>query len=533
MDNEGLKTLIEWGRQYGAIIEDDFYVVQDTKGSGVCSRRPIKGGVQPMISCPRELAVTCESMKDVLIDAPADLSEYLIARAGFCVHVILNDRNKGSKWGAYIDTLPRSFDTPMYYSETELAWLKGTTIYNSVPDYLQMWKDEYERMLPLVPEEYKDDYTFDLFKWVCTVFTSRAFPSRLVFEERDHSESYPVLLPLLDIFNHAEKIRITWKCLPGSICLVPESDIPEDKEIFNNYGAKSNEEFLMGYGFVIPANAYSHATFKLGGYDSKQGEKHPALAKVYHLQKQDPRLPASLIDALIDLETPGFDVDNDRRRFVVAVNMARILAMRYLGIHVADDEEINKYSDSSRFQNARWYCEEQRTIIKDALVNVLKDTIGWEAPSECEDVRELCALFGKYVMSRGYSLMSFMGSKNGVVEFAVNEMPGFDTIDSIIEAGWEDQILLLAIVYEAYSDNVAVGRSYDLKDVLESFDAINDPEGFGAQIMKEVVSPFSEYNAEIFDEKIFTAGRLNAAGALMDRMSISLEDFGYSCVVVV
>ena len=42
-------------------------------------------------------------------------------------------------------------------------------------------------------------------------------------------------------------------------------------EIFNNYGAKPNSEFLLGYGFTLPANPDDTIVLKIGGLGGSGG----------------------------------------------------------------------------------------------------------------------------------------------------------------------------------------------------------------------------------------------------------------------
>ena len=53
------------------------------------------------------------------------------------------------------------------------------------------------------------------------------------------------------------RARITWRCDEDSLAFVSEDGVTPaqvGQQVFNNYGPKSNEEFLVGYGFCIPDN---------------------------------------------------------------------------------------------------------------------------------------------------------------------------------------------------------------------------------------------------------------------------------------
>ena len=90
------------------------------------------------------------------------------------------------------------------------------------------------------------------------------------------------LLPYVDFTNHAFKYPITWTYAPNiqHVDTLVKSDgtlsseahvlfaagrtIPSGAEVLNNYGAKTNEEFLFGYGFTLRDNPMDEVTVVLG-----------------------------------------------------------------------------------------------------------------------------------------------------------------------------------------------------------------------------------------------------------------------------
>lgn len=109
-------------------------------------------------------------------------------------------------------------------------------------------------------------------------------------EEVPRSLVGPVLLPGMDIFNHARGVPVTWRYpfLPDTnsskqpspsesaeskaedaqrrrgVALELGYRVPAGEQVFNCYGGKSNEEFLCGYGFVLPEGADDQLTLVLG-----------------------------------------------------------------------------------------------------------------------------------------------------------------------------------------------------------------------------------------------------------------------------
>ncbi|SMR48989.1 unnamed protein product [Zymoseptoria tritici ST99CH_1E4] len=125
-----------------------------------------------------------------------------------------------------------------------------------------------------------EPYTWPLFKWAVTMFTSRFFLLACLASVRQQvlgclqgrparpatnstcryvagvaeDQDFPVLFPVIDIPNHSPAARVDWAFDPGRFSITIKDPIPGGEEVYNNYGPKSNDELLLGYGFCIPDN---------------------------------------------------------------------------------------------------------------------------------------------------------------------------------------------------------------------------------------------------------------------------------------
>lgn len=145
-------------------------------------------------------------------------------------------------------------------------------LFISLKDEQEEGKGEYSHDLEaqswgLDEDAYKP---LKLFRWATTIVGSRAFPPRLV-QGADRPLTGPILVPGLDAFNHARQARVTWtyhqgpeqnvgasEALEGpkkaeKVTLTIHSGLYKDKQVFNSYGPKSNEDFLASYAFVDPS----------------------------------------------------------------------------------------------------------------------------------------------------------------------------------------------------------------------------------------------------------------------------------------
>lgn len=74
--------------------------------------------------------------------------------------------------------------------------------------------------------------------------------SRVSAEDQD----FPVLFPVIDIPNHSNDARVDWAFDPGRFSITVKDGTSPSSEVFNNYGPKSNDELLLGYGFCTASN---------------------------------------------------------------------------------------------------------------------------------------------------------------------------------------------------------------------------------------------------------------------------------------
>ena len=54
--------------------------------------------------------------------------------------------------------------------------------------------------------------------------------------------SFPVLYPVIDIFNHRFGAKVEWQLNGGTFSLYLEEKVEQKQQIFNNYAPKGNEE---------------------------------------------------------------------------------------------------------------------------------------------------------------------------------------------------------------------------------------------------------------------------------------------------
>ncbi|CDO92123.1 unnamed protein product [Kluyveromyces dobzhanskii CBS 2104] len=202
--------------------------------------------------------------------------------------VYVDGVNVTDQFAPYVMALPSEVDSPLVWNARELGLLNGTNLYISLKDKLQSIYNEwwgciknttfqqkqydigqlsieeiYDQITSKVfSGEKLDFFSFPAFLSSHLIFTSRAFPERII--NPDCAEFNVILLPVLDLLNHENRSRIQWSCSnEGSFVFEKLEKVEKGTEICNNYGAKGNEELLYGYGFVIEGNEFDNLALKL------------------------------------------------------------------------------------------------------------------------------------------------------------------------------------------------------------------------------------------------------------------------------
>lgn len=180
-------------------------------------------------------------------------------------------KKETSIWKPCIDALPKTLDEinlPMFWTSQQREWLKGTNIDGDCELKLIKWKKEYALLKEKLPDLDWELLSIEKYLWACSIFSSRAFPGRLIYCTEEEEKLYgakefylSVLLPIVDIANHKPLTPVSWDTNPnqqgGGLAYSILYPVHAGCEVFNNYGPKGNEELLMGYGFTIDVHSPS------------------------------------------------------------------------------------------------------------------------------------------------------------------------------------------------------------------------------------------------------------------------------------
>ncbi|KAI0185199.1 SET domain-containing protein [Xylaria flabelliformis] len=179
-------------------------------------------------------------------------------------------RQENSSWWPYIRTLPQPEHMtgmlPVVWPTADVEFLRGTNAYVAVQEIRSALKKEYKQAMKFLPEKFQYEYTRPLYYWAYCIFTTRSFRPSLIFPDADSLslpckiDDFSILLPLFDIGNHSPLAKTAWVTDEDSRTCMLRTGQPYSagQQVYNNYGAKTNAELLLGYGFVLPEGEDFH-----------------------------------------------------------------------------------------------------------------------------------------------------------------------------------------------------------------------------------------------------------------------------------
>ncbi|WPH00255.1 ribosomal lysine n-methyltransferase set10 [Acrodontium crateriforme] len=224
-------------------------------------------------------------------------NDFAIEAIGFWYLMAQYINRATSFWRPYLETLPppeEGIPTALAFllndASNDREWLEGTDVLHTAEGRFEVYERYYATGIVILREAGIDTepFTWHLFLWAVSMFTSRSFSSRAlrpvdgnkywatykdsptnrgrrqtVLLDMSHTPAadldFPVLFPVLDAGNHDPKASAEWNFEQGRFGLVTHDSYAAGDEVFNNYGSwKPNAELLMGYGFCIPNNEADH-----------------------------------------------------------------------------------------------------------------------------------------------------------------------------------------------------------------------------------------------------------------------------------
>ena len=156
---------------------------------------------------------------------------------------------QNEKWKFYFELLPQDFSSfPIFYTDKEMEYLKGSPFVHQIYEKKMELKLDYEKICKHIPEFSK----FSFMKFI----KARMLIGSRIFGVEINKKPTDVLAPFADLLNHKRPKQTHWYYDDKINSFVIQSldNIKEGEEIFDSYGPKTNNRFLLNYGFALETN---------------------------------------------------------------------------------------------------------------------------------------------------------------------------------------------------------------------------------------------------------------------------------------
>lgn len=172
------------------------------------------------------------------------------------LHLLNEKFNASSNFLPWIQMLPDTFETPMFWSDEELQDLMGSTVYSVTKKRKQTLTADYNNIFGVLFDEFpalfdKASYTLDAYKWAVSTVWARSFVFNI-----DGSQ-VPVIVPFADMFEHgnvASKFSLDEETKAFRITV--GAAVKKGERVHVSLGEKPNSQLLTSYGFVLDQNEY-------------------------------------------------------------------------------------------------------------------------------------------------------------------------------------------------------------------------------------------------------------------------------------
>merc|ERR1719239_2003102 len=169
------------------------------------------------------------------------------------VHLLIERNSPASLWEPYINTLPHSYSTVLYFNKEQLEGLRGSPALEDALKQCKFVARQYAYFYRLFANTLLKDYlTFDEYRWAVSTVMTRQNVVPGVGEEAAPVTS---LIPFWDLANH-DHGQLSTDYDPeadATVCLA-QRDFSQGEQFTIFYGVRANCDLLIHNGFVFPDN---------------------------------------------------------------------------------------------------------------------------------------------------------------------------------------------------------------------------------------------------------------------------------------
>ena len=260
-DESIIRDLISHVTSRGAVVSGNInFVHSEEAGTGIFATGAIRSR-DALVCVPFSECISAESVMNTrvgeIISIKPDLLEYpdeVIAMGLMYAVTLGKDDAELCPWINHVKTIPKTYNTPLYWSDEELHEIKGYNVYhltNLMKKQIQVDWDTLHQPLSLEFPDILGEATLELYQWALSTVYSRAVG---IHRNNIYTRCIP---PVVDMANHnpeagseaAETLSYDEK--NDTVSFINTTPKVPGEECFAVYGNYSNEKLMYTYGFVI------------------------------------------------------------------------------------------------------------------------------------------------------------------------------------------------------------------------------------------------------------------------------------------
>ena len=234
--------------------------------------RAVVAANEVVVATPIKMCLTTNTaLEDPQLGPALANDEFLAEKPTLCLAMhLLVERKKGarSSWATYIDTLPREFSVPHFWSVNDFYSFRGSTSFLSavktICSLVYAYAYVYEKIRSgeiSLGEEWGSDesagfaFTFEDFRWAVCVAMTRQNP----IPSASGENMILALIPIMDMFNHDLGTNMPYyDAEKDAVCVTASKAHVDGEEIFMSYGSRPNRELLLYSGHVVRPNPHDN-----------------------------------------------------------------------------------------------------------------------------------------------------------------------------------------------------------------------------------------------------------------------------------
>ncbi|PHH78254.1 hypothetical protein CDD82_3150 [Ophiocordyceps australis] len=245
-------------------------------GRGIIAKRDISAD-ETLFTIPRKAILSIETSSlpqrlPYLFDSDGD--QALDSWSGLILVLMYEFLLDSSQWKPYFQILPQVFDTPMFWSDQELAELQASAVRGKIgrTEADGLFRTKLLPMIRRHPDVFGvgldvgDEQLFQLAHRMASTIMAYAFDMENDEEEEeeegedgwveDREEKHVMgMVPMADILNADAEFNAHVNHGPDALTVTSLRPIKAGQEILNYYGPHANSELLRRYGYVTAKHA--------------------------------------------------------------------------------------------------------------------------------------------------------------------------------------------------------------------------------------------------------------------------------------